>query len=341
MLATIENEARFDNVQQLVQALAELKVRLLQFKPDLLPIKLPDDLQIGELQVVYLNLKNALNTYQLSKKVNSYDKQIIGIKQRIRLYSNLQLQLERQKNTRLEDLALAEKILNTSRKLFSDRVIAEVEFTRSQQEYLHVKQQLEAIEISLANNQILIKQFEAQIIDLDVRQLEINERLLTDIKTYHRQLESQLITYQQTYWLEAPIAGRVTLLRFLNNRRYITAGTELITIVPSMQPIYGQAFVPIARSGKVEVGQKVNVKFDNFPYNEFGFVVGYIAAVSSVPRDGVYTVRITFPKGLITNYNKKLLFRQEMTGSADVITADISLFNRVFYQIRSIFVRFS
>lgn len=339
VLGLIENSARFADVRRLEAALADLRTALLRTNLNLLTVILPDGLQVGELQPSYLNLNNALHAYRLAKQVGAYEKQIAAIRLRLGQYQNLQRQLEQQRTTRTEDLALADKLLNTNRKLFADRVIAEVDLNRSQQEYLRVKQQLEATETGLTNNQITIAQLEGQMADLAATLMQTNERLLTDIRTQHRQLESQLVTYRQTYWIEAPMAGRVTLLRFLTSRRFVTVGTELMTIVPRAQPIYGQTFVPIAGSGKVQIGQRVNIKFDNYPYNEYGLVEGRVEAVSAVPRDGAYALRITFPKGLVTNYKKPLTFRQEMTGTADIITQDLSLFERIFYQIRSLFVR--
>ena len=339
LLALIENPARYEDIRRLETALIGMRKALNQVNPTLTGISVPDGLQVGELQPTYLSLANALRTLQLSRKVSAYEKQMEAIRQRILQYQNLQNQLEQQRKTRLEDLALAEKLLHTNRKLFAERTIAEVDFYRSQQEYLRVKQQLEATETSLTNNQITVAQLEGQVVDLGNTLMQNNERLLADIRTHHRQLESHLVTYRQTYWVEAPTSGRLTLLRFLTSLRYVTTGTELMTIVPPAQPVYGQTFVPFAGSGKVLVGQRVNIKFDSYPYNEYGLVEGRVEAVSAVPRDGAYAVRIAFPKGLVTNYRKTLAFRQEMPGTADIITQDLNLFERIFYQIRSIFIR--
>ncbi|WAC03634.1 hypothetical protein N7U66_09360 [Lacinutrix neustonica] len=43
------------------------------------------------------------------------------------------------------------------------------------------------------------------------------------------------------------------------------------------------------------------------------------------------------PKHLITSYNKEIKFKQEMRGNAEVITEDLRLAERFFYQIKDIF----
>ena len=47
----------------------------------------------------------------------------------------------------------------------------------------------------------------------------------------------------------------------------------------------GKSLLPAERSGKVKIGQTVNVSFDNFPNNEFGIVKGVIKNISLVPSE--------------------------------------------------------
>jgi mRNA-degrading endonuclease HigB of HigAB toxin-antitoxin module len=48
---------------------------------------------------------------------------------------------------------------------------------------------------------------------------------------------------------------------------------------------------------------------------------------------------IELPNGLKTSYKKQINFQQEMTGTADVITEDLRLIERLLYQFRDIFRR--
>ena len=48
---------------------------------------------------------------------------------------------------------------------------------------------------------------------------------------------------------------------------------EVFTVIPvSESRILGKAMLPVARSGKVKAGQKVNIRLDNFPDSEFGML---------------------------------------------------------------------
>ena len=95
--------------------------------------------------------------------------------------------------------------------------------------------------------------------------------------------------------------------------------------------------VPSINSGKIKSGQKVLIKLDNYRYQEYGIVEGKVVNISLTPDDeGNYYVDIVLPKGLKTSYNKTLPFDKELKGNADIVTQDLRLIERFFYQIRKL-----
>lgn len=90
-------------------------------------------------------------------------------------------------------------------------------------------------------------------------------------------------------------------------------------------------------SGKVATGQKVLIKLDNYRYQEYGIIEGKVQNISLTPdKDGNYYVDIIIPKDLKTTYNKQLPFDKELKGNADIVTQDLRLIERFFYQIRKL-----
>jgi hypothetical protein len=47
-------------------------------------------------------------------------------------------------------------------------------------------------------------------------------------------------------------------------------------------------------------------------------------------------VEIILPKGLKTSHNKTLIFDKELKGNAEIVTQDLRLIERFFYQIREL-----
>ena len=64
---------------------------------------------------------------------------------------------------------------------------------------------------------------------------------------------------------------------------------------------------------------------------------GEVTSISLTPdNEGFYLIDVSLPKYLITSYNKEIPFRQEMIGTAEIITEDLRLLERLFYQFRQI-----
>ncbi|MCX2679851.1 hypothetical protein OOZ15_07880 [Galbibacter sp. EGI 63066] len=62
--------------------------------------------------------------------------------------------------------------------------------------------------------------------------------------------------------------------------------------------------------------------------------------MSAIPdKDGFYYVDVQLPKKLVTSYNKEIPFKQEMSGTAEIVTEDLRLMERFFYQFKEVLQR--
>jgi len=87
----------------------------------------------------------------------------------------------------------------------------------------------------------------------------------------------------------------------------IKVDCQEMSYIPKDTTAFGRVETPVQRSGKVEIGQKVNIKLDNCPYQEFGMILGEVKSKSTVPKNNSYTLTLVLPDGLSSSYNKKLL----------------------------------
>ena len=95
--------------------------------------------------------------------------------------------------------------------------------------------------------------------------------------------------------------------------------------------------VPASNSGKISPGEKVLIKLDNYRYQEYGIVEGRVQNIAFAPDDkGNYYVDVTLPKGLKTSYHRNLAFDKELKGNAEIVTQDLRLIERIFYQMRKL-----
>ena len=85
---------------------------------------------------------------------------------------------------------------------------------------------------------------------------------------------------------------------------------------------------------KSRPGQKVNIKLSGYPYLEYGMVRGVVKSKSLVPSGDAYIIEIDLPDGLTTLYGMKLDFTQNMQGTAEIITEDIRLLQKIVNPFR-------
>ena len=90
-------------------------------------------------------------------------------------------------------------------------------------------------------------------------------------------------------------------------------------------------------AGKVKIGQHVNLKFVSYPYLEYGTVKGVVSNVSTVPTGDFFELEVNLPDQLVSTYGKKFEFQQELSGTAEIITEDQRLLNRILHPVRAIF----
>jgi HlyD family secretion protein len=182
------------------------------------------------------------------------------------------------------------------------------------------------------------------VFDLEQQHSEQLNVLRVALSGAYDGLQAQIRQWEQAYLLVSPVDGIVTLTKYWQRNQNVTSGEILVTVVPKEKThIIGKITLPPQGAGKVKEGQTVNVKFDNFPYMEFGMLKVKIKNISLVPvvvNDGgadkkAHILEVVFPDTLRTNYGKELTFSQEMQGTAEIITDDLRLLDRFLNPIKA------
>ncbi|MDO4367825.1 MAG: hypothetical protein Q4C26_03865 [Bacteroidales bacterium] len=95
---------------------------------------------------------------------------------------------------------------------------------------------------------------------------------------------------------------------------------------------------------RVCIGQQVVVRMKAYPYMEYGVLKGEISYVSPLPErsagrqsEGQYVVKVTFPGGMVTSYNKELHCGPGMVGDAEIIVENRALILKFFEPIKDLF----
>jgi multidrug resistance efflux pump len=248
---------------------------------------------------------------------------------------------QKQSNLSKEELKLAAKQFSRDSGLFEKNVIPPSEFETAERDFIQKKYAYESSKTSIVNSEIQISQLEQTILDLKLQKQEQENNLQIQLKSAYDVLKSEIEAWELLYLFKSPIEGVVSFSKIWSKNQNITAGEVALTVVPEGSgKIIGKLQLPIVGSGKVKPDQLVNIKFNSFPYMEYGTVQGKIASIALVPQEEFYLVTVDIPQNLVTNYGKELPFSQQMNGTAEIITENISILERLFNPLRAIFKKY-
>ncbi len=339
-LAVIENTACFNDVLALKETLAHFNMRDTNLLTSHTPL-FTHDCKLGELQNTYYAFIKSYEDYQYFVKADYYNQKINALKKQIVLQQKLGNRSGKQSKITQEQLQAQERLFIIDSNLYAKKSITLIEYENAKNALLQMRQSYESSLSSVDNSQLTIAQYEQNIFDLQQQAEEKKQGLLLALSGAYEALQSQINQWEMQYVFISPLNGKVSMSKPWQKSQHINSGEALLSIVPNeTAQIMGKIMLPAQGAGKVKKGQAVNVKFDGFPYMEFGMVKGIVKNISLVPistEDGKFTmVEIEFPDKLKTNYGKTLDFSQQMSGSAEIITEDLRLIERFLNPIKAL-----
>jgi hypothetical protein len=183
------------------------------------------------------------------------------------------------------------------------------------------------------NSSLRITELQQQIIDLKVKEQELTTQYQQQIQRTKAELQSQINSWKQKYLIVTPIAGRVSFNQFWNINQEVKAGEEVFAINPSSKEnelLFCKTVIESRHAAKVQIGQTVIIKLAAYPFERFGILRATVAEISVLPKEDKFAVTLKLSNGLQTNYHKTLIFKPQMQGTAEIITKDLRLLERLF-----------
>lgn len=170
--------------------------------------------------------------------------------------------------------------------------------SEGQRSELEAQQRLQELEVQLAEAQSKITE---------------TEHLLAAARTKLEQM-----------YLYAPVDGVVSSLNVSNSGEVTQAGQTIAEIAPEGAPLMLSAVLPNRDAGFVREGMAVQVKFDAFPYQDYGIVSGTVTSISPDAKvdeklGAVYKVEIALEQNTAIEAQRMQL-KAGQTASAEIIT---------------------
>ncbi len=257
----------------------------------------------------------------------------------IRFNANLKLEkiLKREVDLNKIDIDNAKEKFKMQEEEFKLGYVTKLTFLNAQSSFNQSLKIEENINRSIIQMELAIQDLRNQISNFKLDRQIQKRNLSTKIRDKIIVLENYILRWKTEFTIKAPISGRVDYSGRIKENQLISAGDLLFAIIPPEGRYETILDLPAQGFGKVEVGQEVKLKLDNYPYNEYGFVNGRISKMSSLPKQDTYRVEVALENGLVSSYNVTLEYSPEMTATAEVITKDLRLIERLFNSLRTIF----
>jgi HlyD family secretion protein len=336
VIALLESTARFGDVMKLKDMLNRLEPFTLSF--DTLNAIHPETgLQLGDIQSDYSGFVRLYHEYFTFLRLNLYPKKIKALQNQLQMNRIFYNRLWSQKQDMAADYKLTLSQYHRDSLLQGKGVLSDLELEKSKAVLIQKKYNLNGALTKLAETQSANIKLEQDVVDTEMEYADQKKKAQIALVEALNVLKSRLAYWEQTYMVCSPIGGKVSFTDFWSKNQQVRKDEIVCSVIPEKQSqIIGRISLPVQGAGKVAVGQRVNIRFDNFPYMEFGFIRGKVKSISLIPSNEKYVVEVELPQEMKTNYNIPLKFSQEMKGTAEIITEDLRLIQRIFNPVKSL-----
>jgi multidrug resistance efflux pump len=334
ILAVIENAAYYKDVYALLQVVANLT----SLESATLPVFSPNSSwRLGEVQESYHTFEKSYQNWRLYQILHLQTKEIASLQKQREEYSRMLDKQQGQQQLYEEELQLASNIFERDKQAFERKLIAATLFEQKQKELLQTIRQQEDIKSQISATKVRIEELQNAILNRTLDKQRAENEYRQTLMSRLNALKTSISQWEETYVLKAPIGGKVTFFTFWSENQFVKNGEEVMAVVPDEEAnLVGKVSMPLNNSGKVKDGNKVLIRLQNYPYREFGVLVGTVKSIALIPKNNAYAIEVELHNSLKTTFNKTLEFRQEMQGSAEIITEDLRLIERLFYQVLSL-----
>lgn len=287
--------------------------------------------QLGELQSEYQSFQNtSKETLQILNN-GYYQTKKKALLKNLQYLSSIQNNAQQQQQLLKQDYELQQQEYNANETLAKEKIIAPIELNQNKSKVIIKEQGLRQMAAQLINNNITAHNKQLEILDLHKYIVDQEQKFRSELFN----LKSKVEMWIQQYEIIAPENGKVLFTSFLQENQLLSLGEELFYIQPPQSTYYGQLLVSQIGLGKIKPGQKVLIRVESYPSNEFGYITGVVNYISNIPtaKDS-FLIKVDLPNGLQTNYHKTILFRNNLVANAEVMTNSLKLFDRLIGQLR-------
>lgn len=289
--------------------------------------------QLGELQGSYQTFIQSFTSFRDFVSNGHYLRKRVMLEKDITTIGKLKKVLKQQQFLVKQDVQLSEQTFEANQTLAQQKVIAPIEYRNEESKFISKKMSIPQLEASIISNENQQNEKQKEIAELDNQTAVQKNSFVQALLTFKSQIEA----WEYKYVVKSPIDGQLTRAGFLQENQEVRTGQPLFYINPGNTQYYMELQVPQYNFGKVHVGQRVLLKFQAYPFEQYGSVEGRLEFISVNPSDSGYLAKVNLTKGLTSTNNKPLTYINGLQAQAEIITEDLNLLQRFYYSMAKAF----
>ena len=217
-----------------------------------------------------------------------------------------------------------------NQKLYEKRLISLAALNEAKVRYLSALAELPARMAEINRYEVSLKDLKRQILEerLELERTRANFQNAYDIAAIRLKQAKQAVNRSVDADIDlilAPEPGIVTQVLINTPGQVVNKGQTLLTIAPASTPIVAEALILNKDVGLLSFGQKVKLKFEAFPFQDYGIQHGYLRQISpdamgDESSGTVFRGIIDLEKTTIFVHGEEKAFMFGMKGAAEIIT---------------------
>lgn len=331
IIGYMESVGKPSEVLRLEAALDTINAFVSEDKAGLLPAYITslEFRNLGELQQAYQAFMQAYITYKDYINNGFYERKRNMLSNDLNDLSRLHANLSNQKYIQQQDETLAVKTYEMNEKLLNEKVISLKEFRDEKSKLLNKSLSVPQVNATIISNETQQNEKKKEILELDNQAAQQQAVFMQALNT----LKNEVADWKRDYLLIAPVTGKVCFSEFIQEKEELKANQTVCYINPVNTTSYAEVFIPQSNFGKARIGERVLLKFQAYPFEQYGNVEGIVSFISPVATDSCYAAKVDLPKGLTTHFGKEIQYRDGLLSSAEIITENMRLLQRLYYDI--------
>lgn len=293
------------------------------------------DVGLGEVQESYHSFMSSFHVFSQYLQSGFYFRKKRMLYADIGFLQRLHQNLLRQQAMQREDVALAQKTFEANESLSKDKVISAFDYRNEKSKLIGKSLSLPQLTASLISNESTMHEKRKEMLQLENEIAQQKNIFIQSLNSFVAVLQQ----WQTNYLIKAPVSGSIAFADFIQEQQFYPVNQTICLVNPNTTQYYAQVHITQNNFGKLKTGQQVLLKLPAYPYQEFGSLKGQLNFISTIPSDSGFIGKIMLPSGLQTNQQKRLQYREGLKASAEIITSDRKLSDRVLSSFKSLFDR--